>query len=194
MHTLTVNLSEIGPLDDKLLYRLCASNRELRIERTSKGELVAMSPSGSKSGARHAKIIASLAGWNEKENRGVVLDSSSGFLLRNGAMRAPDVAWVRKDLWNTFTDEQLEEFMPGCPDFVCEVISPSDRLANVQEKMEEWIANGCRLGWLVDPKHQRVHVYRPENAVTFIDTFDGTVSGEDVLPGFEFDLRKLKNL
>lgn len=194
MQTLTVNLSEIGPLDDKLLYRLCASNRELRIERTSKGELVATSPSGTKSGSRRAQLVIALGVWNEQTRLGVVVDSASGFLLRNGAMRSPDVGWILREVWNKFSDEQLEEFMPGCPDFVCEVISPSDRLTSVQEKMEEWLANGCRLGWLIDPKHQRVHVYRPESVVKVIDTFDATVSGEDVLPGFEFDLKKLKNL
>jgi Uma2 family endonuclease len=194
MQPLTVDLSEIGPLDNKQLYRLCASNRELRIERTSKGELIAMSPSGSKSGARHAIILTALENWNARTKLGVVLDSSSGFLLKNGAMRAPDVAWVRNEVWRQFSDEQLEEFMPGCPDFVCEVVSPSDRLMMTQEKMDEWIANGCRLAWLIDPKHERTYIYQPGHEPDIRESFDTILSGGDVLPGFEFDLQSLKNI
>ncbi len=194
MHALTLDLSEIGPLTDKQLYRLCASNKEIHIERLSTGELIAMSPSGTKSGSRHARFVTALGIWNEDAKGGVVVDSSAGFSLKNGAMRAPDAGWIRREVWNQFTDEQLEEFIPACPDFVCEFMSPSDSLFQMQEKMEEWIANGCRLGVLINPKNEKVSIYRATGEVEVINSFDTTLSGEDVLPGFEFDLRSLRNI
>lgn len=192
MQTLTVNLSEIGPLDDKLLYRLCASNRELRIERTAKGELIAMSPSGIKSGSRNAALIAALHTWNNAAQLGHVVDSSAGFLLNNGAMRSPDAAWISNELWSRFSEEDLERFVPACPDFVAEIMSPSDVLSQMQDKLREWIANGCKLGWLVDPKSMRAYIYRQHAEVEVVDTFSKTLSGEDILPHFEFPLAKLR--
>jgi Uma2 family endonuclease len=192
MDALTLPFSEIGGLTDKQLFRLCASTKELRIERTSKGDLIVMSPAGGKSSFRSLELSGEIRNWNKQTRMGITFDSSIGFLLHNGAMRSPDVAWVAIERWNTLADEEQEEFIPLCPDFVADVMSKSDRLTTAQEKMREWIQNGCRLGWLFDPSHQQAYIYRADGSVTEIDAYSSSLSGEDVLPSFTFDIALLK--
>jgi Uma2 family endonuclease len=192
MDALLLPFSEIGGLTNKQLFRLCASNKEIRIERTSKGDLIVMSPSGGKSGFRSLEIGGEVRSWNRIAKLGIAFDSSTGFLLANGAMRSPDVAWIAIERWNKLADEEQEEFVPLCPDFVAEVMSKSDRLKTAQDKMHEWIENGCRLGWLFDPSHQKAYIYRADGSITEIDSYATSLSGEDVLPGFMFDLSLLR--
>jgi Uma2 family endonuclease len=194
MHTMIIDLSEIGPLTDKQLFRLCSSNSEVRFERTAKGELIAMSPSGAFSGFLNARFVSALDKWNAESQRGIVFDSSAGFSLRNRAMRAPDASWIKIETWEHLTEEQKDEFPPVCPDFVCEIMSPSDRLRSMQEKMEEWMANGCRLGWLIYPKNECAYIYRPNSEVEIISSFDAVLSGGDILLGFTFDLKRLRRI
>lgn len=123
-----------------------------------------------------------------------MFDPSAGFSLANKAMRAPDASWITIEKWEQLTEEQKDEFPPVCPDFVCEIMSPSDRLGSMQEKMEEWIANGCRLGWLIQPKSERAFIYRPNTDVETISSFDAILSGGDVLPSFTFDLKRLRRI
>src|ERR1044071_4211247 len=156
-------------LTDEQFYRLCQDNPDLRFELTAQRELVIMSPTGSKTGWRNSKINQRLANWTEQDGTGVAFDSSTGFTLPNGAKRSPDAAWVRRETWEALTDEQQEEFAPLCPDFVIELRSANDSLASLQAKMEEYIANGSRLGWLFDPKDMRGYVYRPNQAVECLD-------------------------
>jgi Uma2 family endonuclease len=173
-------------LTDEQFYQLCHDNPELRLELTAQGELVIMSPTGSKTGWRNSKINQRLANWAEANGTGMAFDSSTGFTLPNGAKRSPDAAWVRRQAWEALTDEQQEEFAPICPAFVIELRSPKDSLASLQEKMNEYVENGAELGWLFDPKNKRVYVYRPNQPVECLEN-PSLVSGEPVLPGFEFD-------
>jgi Uma2 family endonuclease len=189
---LALDLSVLGPLTDHHLYQLCVANKNLRIERTKDGQVVLRSPVASDNSARNLRIAAALFNWNEREGGGIAFDSSGGFLLPDGSMRAPDVAWVAADRWHALTPAQREEFAPLCPDFVVELISKSDRLATLQQKMEEWIANGCRLAWLISPKDERAWVYRADGTVNAVTGFDQSLDGEDVLPGFTLPLEPLR--
>ena len=192
METLTLDVSELGPLTDDALYRLCQANSDLRIERTADGTLVVMAPAGGKTGNRNLYFSSALYAWNQETGRGIAFDSSTGFVLPNGAMRAPDAAWIEQERWDRLSDEEQEQFPPLCPDFVIELMSPSDRLTSAQAKMDEWMDNGCRLGWLIDPKEERAYVYGPGGSCTTVDSFDATLDGQAVLPGFQLPLSPLR--
>jgi Uma2 family endonuclease len=188
--TLAVDLSSIIELTDERLYELCQANRELRMERTPEGELLIMSPTGGQTSRRNAQIIYFLTEWSNRDRTGIVFDSSGGFKLPSGAIRSPDAAWVRFVPWLKLTDEQKEKFVPLCPDFVVELRSASDDLADLQAKMEEYLSNGVRLGWLIDPHEKRIYVYRQEAQVEMLDDPE-VVSGEPVLPGFVLPLQEV---
>lgn len=192
MEPMTVDVSEIGPLTDDALLRLCVANRDLRFERTSAGNLIVMSPTGGRSGLRSGRLFYALARWNEETGLGLAFDSSTGFRLPSGAMRAPDAAWVARARWDQLSDEEQDGFPPLCPDFVIELMSESDRLAPMQEKMEEWMANGCRLAWLLQPKDAHAFVYQAGGGRSVVDSFDDVLSGEAVLPGFGLHLAGLR--
>jgi Uma2 family endonuclease len=121
-----------------------------------------------------------------------VFDSSTGFRLPNGAIRSPDAAWMAKERWDALSEAQQEKFPPRCPDFVVELKSDSDPQKAAREKMGEWLENGCRLGWLIDPQGQKAYVYRPGQPVAEWEGFTQRLSGEDVLPGFQPDLAMLR--
>jgi Uma2 family endonuclease len=175
-------------LTDDELFDLCARNRELRIERNAQGDLIVMTPAGSESSHRTLEIATALHSWAKRDGTGVAFDSSGGFLLPNGGMRAPDASWVRRDRLADFPAEAKKRFLPVCPDFVVELRSPSDSLAEQQAKMEEYRDASARLGWLVDPEARRVHVYRQGVPVEILEG-PTSVSGEPVLPGFVLDLQ-----
>jgi Uma2 family endonuclease len=177
-------------LSDEQFFQLCQHNRDYQFERTASGEILIMTPSGSETGRRNVKITTQLEIWNSQSNLGEVFDSSAGFKLPNGANRSPDASWVKADRWNALTPEQQERFAPLCPDFVVELRSPSDSLKDLQEKMQEYIANGTQLGWLIDRKNQRVEIYRPGKDVEILDS-PVSLSGEDVLPGFTLYLQQI---
>jgi Uma2 family endonuclease len=132
-------------------FEFCQANKELRIERTAQGDCEIMAPTGGTTGWRNSGLTAQLYNWAEREGSGVVFDSSSGFILPNGAIRSPDVSWVKKSRLATLTPEQKQRFLPLCPDFVIELRSPSDNLIALQDKMQEYIENGASLGWLKFP-------------------------------------------
>lgn len=177
-------------LSDDEFYEFCMANKDLRIELTSGGDLIIMPPTGLKTGNRNFKLTAKFGAWAEQDGTGIGFDSSSLFTLPNGAKRSPDLAWVRKEKWEGLTEEEQQKFSRICPDFVAELRSPSDSLKYLQEKMEEYIANGARLGWLLDPFEQKVYVYRPGEAVEVLDD-PQTVSGEPLLRGFVLDVRAI---
>ena len=174
--------------DDQQLWELCANNRDLRIERNPDQTLNIMAPAGGETSRRNSALTAKLYTWNESSQLGYVFDSSGGFLLPNNSMRAPDVSWVEKSRYETLSEEQRKKFPPLCPDFVIELRSPSDALYILQEKMQEWIENGCQLAWLIDGESKQVFIYR-KNGSTEVNGFEVILSGEGVLPGFELDLR-----
>jgi Uma2 family endonuclease len=165
-------------------------NPDLRWELTAQGEVIVMAPTGSETGNYNFELNTDLGTWNRQQKMGKAFDSSAGFRLPNGAIRSPDLAWIAQERWEQLSPEQRRQFAPICPDFVLELVSPSDDLATVQAKMREYLENGCRLGWLVNPETRTVTIYRP-NVAPEIVTFGVVLSGEDVLPGFTVDLRHI---
>ena len=185
-----LQLRPVVDLNDDEFFELCQINRKLRIERTAEGDLVIMPPAGGETGSQNAILTALVTTWALQDNTGVAFDSSTGFTLPNGAMRAPDAAWVKRSRLASLTPEQKKKFLPLCPDFVIELRSPSDSLKAVQQKMQEYIDNGARLGLLLDPLERRVYVYRPEVTVVCLDN-PTSVSAEPELPGFVLDLSRI---
>ncbi|MEG4857214.1 Uma2 family endonuclease [Microcoleus sp. K1-B6] len=179
----TITIPQTFKVTHEQFQQIAAVNRELRLERTATGELIVMPPTGSDTGKRNQDVSGQLWQWNPQTKLGVVFDSSTGFQLPNGADRSPDASWVKLELWQTLTPKEQEGFAPICPDFVVELRSKSDNM----EPLREYIANGARLGWLIDRKNQKVEIYRQNQDVEILDN-PSTLSGEDVLPGFLLDL------
>lgn len=175
-------------LGDEALFELCRRNPELRIERSSEGDLEVMTPTGGLSSHRNAEILFALMEWAHRDGRGLVFDSSGGFVLPNGAMRSPDAAWVLRSRLDELSPEVKQRFLPLAPDFVVELRSPSDELEKLQAKMGEYAAQGVRLGWLIDADERRVQVVRAGAEPEVLENPE-RLSGEPVLPGFELDLR-----
>ena len=162
---------------------LCQENDDLRFELTAQQELIIMPPTGSETGQRSGKLFLRVGNWAEADGTGVTFDSSTGFTLPNGAIRSPDVSWIKRERWEALPKEQRAGFAPICPDFVAELRSPTDRLSDLREKMQEYIDNGAQLGWLIDPSDKRVYVYRPGQSIDILDD-PATLSEDAVLPGF----------
>jgi Uma2 family endonuclease len=179
-----------APVSDEELWRFCRANPDLRVERTADGEIIIMPPIGSETGRRNFNLTTRLGVWAERDGTGIGFDSSAGFVLPNGAERSPDASWVRRERWEALSAEQQERFAPLCPDFVVELRSPSDRLAELVEKLEEYIDNGARLGWLIDPIDRRVHVFRPGRGVEMLDD-PRSLSADPELPGFVLELERI---
>ncbi|NES73655.1 MAG: Uma2 family endonuclease, partial [Okeania sp. SIO2D1] len=140
---------------------------------------------------RNLSITGQLASWYEKhEALGEAFDSSTGFILPNGAIRSPDASWITRQRWESLTTQQRKGFVPLCPDFVVELRSESDRLPKLQAKMQEYIANGARLGWLIDPQNKRVEIYRFGRELE-VQENPSNLSGEDVLWGFILNLKRV---
>ena len=190
MIALPLDLSPIVLLTRDQFYRLCAANPDHKLERNAHGELIVMAPTGGETGFRNANLNAQVFNWNRQAQLGMVFDSSTGFALPKGGDRSPDVAWIAKEKWEALTQEERQSFLPLCPDFVIELLSPSDSWNQGKAKMAEYQDNGCRLGWLIDPKNKQVAIYRLGQPVEIVKT-PATLSGEAVLPGFELDVRFL---
>lgn len=190
MASLTLNLNPIIQLTREQFYQLCETNPDLKLERNAQGELIVMPPTGGETGRSNSSVNAQVYLWNEEKQLGEVFDSSTGFTLPSGADRSPDVSWVEKSRWDGLTKEEKEKFIPLCPDFVIEIMSPSDNLKKLQNKMEEYIENGCRLGWLIKRKKQEVEIYRPGQNVEVL-RLPETLSGEDILPEFVLNMQKI---
>jgi Uma2 family endonuclease len=187
---LIVHLRPVFELTNDQFFELCRINRDLRIERNAHGELIVMPPTGGETSEQNAEITMQLRVWAKRDGTGTTFDSSGGFLLPNTAVRSPDAAWVRKSRLASLSPEQRKKFIPLCPDFVIEVRSPTDSLSALQEKMQEYLDNGAQLGWLIEPEHRRVYVYRQGATVEMIED-PGTLSGDPLLSGFALDLREV---
>lgn len=168
---------------DNELYDFCRLNKELKIEKNAEGNLEIMSPTGGESGWRNTEILTGLNLWAKKDGSGVVFDSSTGFILPDGAMRSPDAAWIRRSRLSVLTGEEKKKFIPLCPDFLIELRSFSDRPKELQDKMEEYIKNGSKLAWLIDPENRQVIVYRRDRKPEILNNPE-IISGETLLPGF----------
>lgn len=177
---------------DEQFEMLAATNRELRLERTAKGELIVNPPTGWETGRRNRSLTGQLDRWyEENDDLGEAFESSTGFKLPNGATRSPDASWVSKARWEALTPQQKSEtFAPVCPDFVVELRSDSDTLKSLQEKMEEYMENGAKLGWLIDPKNKKVEIYRASKP-TEVVAQPSELSGEEVLSGFTLKMRRI---
>ncbi|MEG4275101.1 MULTISPECIES: Uma2 family endonuclease [unclassified Microcoleus] len=192
MTAITLNLNSIIKLTSEQFYQLCEENPDLKLERNANGELIVMPPTGGETGKTNSTANAQIWTWNDRTELGEVFDSSTGFTLPNKADRAPGASWVEKSRWSALTPEQREKFIPLCPDFVIELVSPSDSLKKSQEKMQEYMENGCRLGWLINRKKREFEIYRPGQDVEVLQS-PLTLSGENVLPGFVLNLQKIWN-
>ena len=176
--------------DDADFYQLCQANQDLRIERTSDGDIIIMPPTGGETGKRNFDLSVSFGSWARADGTGVGFDSSTVFSLPNGAKRSPDLAWVKLPRWNALTPEQQRGFPPLCPDFVVELRSHTDSLSALQDKMQEYITNGAQLGWLIDLLGKKVFVYRPQADVECLEN-PATISGGELLKGFTLDLSEV---
>lgn len=187
---MVLHLDPIIQMNEEQFFQFCRINDEWRIERTMEGVLEIMPPTGGGTGNRNFKLATRLGVWTERDGTGVAFDSSTGFVLPNGATRSPDASWVRRERLADLSAEQKERFLPLCPDFVVELRSLSDRLENLQDKMREYLENGARLGWLIDPEGRTIYVYEPGKEIRTLHNAE-KVSGDPILPGFVLDLRQI---
>lgn len=178
-------------LSEDEFYAFCQQNREQKFERRADGTIEIMSLTGGESGRRNSELTTDLTIWNRQHRLGQVFDSSTGFRLPNGAVRSPDAAWVSTPAWEALTPEQRRKHLPLCPDFAVELLSETDSISDTVIKMQEYVENGLRLGWLIDPKTETARVFRANGSVE-VKTFAETLSGEDVLPGFALALSTLR--
>jgi Uma2 family endonuclease len=183
-----LNLRPVLNMDEQQFMDLCSANPDLRLELSAQGELVIMAPAGTDSGGRNMELSYQVASWAKQTGLGRAFDSSTGYKLPNGAIRSPDASWIARDRWDALSPEQKKTFAPICPDFVVELRSPTDTRKSAQEKMREYIDQGARLGWLIDPIAGEVEVYRPGRTAELLKG-PTSLSGEDVLPGFVLDLK-----
>ncbi|HYW48667.1 MAG TPA: Uma2 family endonuclease [Bryobacteraceae bacterium] len=183
----TILIRAERPMDDDEYFEFCAKNSELHIEREANGEIIIMPPTGFETGYRNNEVSGQLRNWARVDGRGIALDSNTEYVLPNGAARAPDASWVLKGRLAVFTKDQKKRFLPICPDFVIELMSPTDRLRGVKAKMREWMENGAALGWLIDPDARTVHVYRPHREPEALADIDH-LEGEGPVAGFRLEL------
>lgn len=189
MTAITLDLHSIVELTDEQFYKLCQANPDVKLETNAKGKLIIMPPTGGNTGRRNIKISTQLENWSSQNNLGVAFDSSTEFKLPKGGNRSPDAAWVQMERWEALTEEEQDTFPPICPDFVIELRSRTDNLKPLQDKMQEYLNSGLRLGWLIDPKNKQVEIYRHQDMEVLQSPT--TLSGEDVLPGFVLDLKDI---
>ncbi len=179
-----------SPLSDEELMQFCAQNETLRVEREPNGELLIMSPSGSDTSRMNMRLGRILDEWAEVDGRGIAFESNGGFTLPDGSVRAADAAWVERSRWVALTDMQRASFAPLCPDFVIELRSPSDRSKDLTEKMEQWMANGAEIGWLIDPVERTVRIYRQGGEPEILHD-PTSVQGTGIMAGFELVMGRI---
>jgi len=189
-HPLIVRMHPVIDLTDDKFFDFCQINRDLRIERTATGELLIMPPTGSETGGSNFELAVQLGTWIKRDGTGKGFDSSTGFTLPNGATVSPDISWVKLERWNALSASQRIKFAPIVPDFVVELRSESDTLKDLSDKMQQYMNNGVKLGWLIDRKRRRVYIYRPGVPVQQLDNPE-TVSGDPELPGFVLKLGEI---
>lgn len=188
MIAVTINFNAIAQITDDQFYQLCRQNPDVKFERNAKGEITVMSPRGGETGNYNSEINADFVIWNRQAQLGVFFDSSTCFKLPNGANRSPDVSWIKQARWDALTAEQKQKFPPIAPDFLLELMSPTDSLKDTQDKMQEYMNNQVKLGWLINRKMRRVEIYRQGQEIEILEC-PRELSGEDILPGFVLNLQ-----
>lgn len=187
---LPVRLRTDHPMTDEELMRFSAVNDALRIEQESNGDLLIMSPTGGEGGGANADLTADLMIWARQDGRGKVFDSNTGFRMPDDSVRSPDASWVSWFRWNSLTRDQQRRFPPLCPEFVVELLSPTDSLSDLQAKMKAWLHQGAELAWLIDPDRKIVEVYRPGQESEVVKGASA-VEGEGPVAGFILDLARI---
>lgn len=188
MLAVTINFNAIAQITDDQFYQLCRQNPDVKFERNAQGEIIVMSPTGGETGSYNSEINADFVIWNRQTKLGICFDSSTCFKLPSGANRSPDVSWIEQARWDALTPEQKQKFPPIAPDFVLELMSPTDSLKDTQGKMQEYMNNQVKLGWLINRKTRRVEIYRQGQEVEILEC-PTELSGEDILPGFVLKLQ-----
>ena len=186
----TINFNAIAKITDDQFYQLCRENPDVKFERNAQGAIIVMTPTGGETGSYNSEINADFVIWNRQTKLGVCFDSSTCFKLPSGANRSPDVSWIKQERWDTLTLEQKQKFPPISPDFVLELMSPTDSLKDTQDKMQEYMNNQVKLGWLINRKTRRVEIYRQGQEKEVLEC-PTELSGEDILPGFVLNLQTL---
>lgn len=178
----------------KQFEQLAHTEQLARLELTKTGELIIMSPTGGEAGRKNRRLTQQIGIWTDQDGTGEAFDSSTVFVLPNGARRSPDVSWIKLERWNLLTLKEKQGFPPIAPDFVIELVSPSDiknqRYEDLQTKMQEYLDNGVKLGWLIEPSVKTVEIYRSGQQVELVNN-PQTLSGEDILPGLTLDLSEI---
>ena len=179
-------------LTDEEFYQFCMDNRDQRIERDANHQISFIPPTNSETGASNSELNYQLAHWNRQHDLGKTFDSSAGFTLSTGAMLSPDASWIAWENWNALGPDDRRGFARICPDFVVELLSPTDRLTETMQKMEHWLEAGARLGWLIAPGTESVYIFEPGQPVRPVVGFDQDLSAGPLLPGFKLELKRLR--
>jgi Uma2 family endonuclease len=186
LDSIVLDTHSLGGFTDAEFYQFCLDNRNLKFERDAFANIIVKSNAGGKTGYYNTEILAELAIWNRQQKAGICFDSSTAFRLQNNAVRSPDAAWVAIERWNQLSEKEKEQFPPLCPDFVLEIKSASDQLSSLKSKMDEWVANGCRLAWLINPEDKTTLVYSSGQIKTI--SFQEVLSGGSLMSGLELVL------
>ena len=192
MTAITLKSPVLERLTDEEFYQFCMDNRDQRIERDANHHITLMPPTNSETGKSNNELSRQLANWNVETELGETFDSSSGFTLDTGATLSPDTCWIARARWNALSPDDRRGFARICPDFVVELLSPTDRLTDTMRKMEHWLEAGARLGWLIAPGTESVYVFEPGQPVRPVVGFDQDLTAGPVLPGFALELRRLR--
>lgn len=187
----TFTISPPRNFTDEEFYEFCRVNDDMNIERDAKGNIILMELTGAEGSSFNAEVSYEVTHWNRANKKGKIFDSNGGFTLPDTSVKGPDAAWIAIERWKALPKEDRKRFAHISPDFVIEIRSESDDLKPLKEKMESYIENGVRLGWLIDPQNQQTFIYRLNGTIELVDSFDQVLSGEDVLEGFELKLSDL---
>ena len=182
------------PMTDDEFFDFCQSPEmsDKRIERTKTGKIIIMEPTGSETGSFNFEVSGEVYHWNKETRTGRAFDSSTGFTLPDTAVKSPDVSWIARERWEALPKALRKKFAPITPDFIIEIRSETDSLTKIKEKMEEYMLNGCRLAWLIDRIEEHTYIYRADGSRDVLDSFEKTLSGEDVLVGFTLRIADLE--
>ena len=187
---LPIRISQGRPVTDEELMRLCAENNDLRVEREPNGEILVMTPANSRTSKMNLRIGRLLDEWAEADGRGIATGPDGGYTLPDSSMRVPDAAWVSNQRWHALSDKDQGRFAPLCPNFVIELRSPSDKIADLRAKMAQWIANGAEVAWLIDPIEKAVTIYRPGDQPEHL-VHPTSVQGTGPIAGFELVMSRI---
>jgi Uma2 family endonuclease len=179
-----------SPLTDEELMAFSEANKPCKVERLASGGILVMTPSGYKNNLRGAYVVHELFAWAEKDGRGEVFSSNAGFNLPDGSTLSPDAGWVDSSRVAALTDNERERFLPFAPDFLIEILSPSDSLAVLDAKMEQWIANGVRLGWRIDPFQRTAAIFATGEVTKILDVPE-CVEGTGPITGFQLRMARV---